>query len=84
MAAFQGIHVSPAKHNYAWTTESVTSGQTDTQTDTGQSDPFMCRYASQATQKSGRLFMNFCFLYISGTILRRCQPPLWTLHTEGV
>ena len=39
VAAFRGMHVSPAKHTYA----SVTDGQTDD----GQSG----RYASQATQK---------------------------------
>ena len=46
-AAFRGMHVSPAKHSYG----SVTDGRTDGQTDDGQSDPCMCRYASQATQK---------------------------------
>ena len=43
VAAFRGMHVSPAKHSYA----SVTDGQTDTdrqtdgQTDDGQSDPYV-------------------------------------------
>ena len=31
--------------------ESVTTGQTDTQTDAGQSNPYVPLYASQATQK---------------------------------
>ena len=37
VAAFRGIHVSPAKHSYA----SVTDGQTEGQTDDGQSDPYV-------------------------------------------
>ena len=47
MAAFRGMHVSPAKHSYAWLPrksdyqESVTTGQTDGQTDAGQSDPYV-------------------------------------------
>ena len=50
VAAFRGMHVSPAKHSYG----SVTDGQTDRQT-TDKVIP-MCRYASQATQK-GSAFM---------------------------
>ena len=37
MAAFQVIHVSPAKHSYA----SVTDGRTDRRTDDGHSDPYV-------------------------------------------
>ena len=49
VAAFQGMHVSPAKHSSA----SVTDGQTDGRTDGQTTDKVipMCRYASQATQK---------------------------------
>ena len=55
VAAFRGMHVSPAKHSYA----SVTDGQTDGQTDRQTTDKVipMCRYASQATQK-------FYYIYI--------------------
>ena len=44
VAAFGGMHVSPAKHSYG----SVTDGRIDRQT----TDKViaMCRYASQATQ----------------------------------
>ena len=45
VAAFRGMHASPAKHRSA----SVTDGQTDGQT-TDKVIP-MCRYASQPTQK---------------------------------
>ena len=45
VAAFRGMHVSPAKHSSG----GVTDGQTDRQT-TDKVIP-MCRYASQATQK---------------------------------
>ena len=44
VAAFRGLHVSPAKDSYG----SVTDGRTDRQT-TDKVIP-MCRYASQATQ----------------------------------
>ena len=37
MAAFRGMHVSPAKHSYG----SVTDGRTDGQIDDGQSDPYV-------------------------------------------
>ena len=49
VAAFRGMHVSPAKHSSA----GVTDGQTDRQTDGRTTDKviLMCRYASQATQK---------------------------------
>ena len=49
VAAFRGMHVSPAKHSYG----SVTDGQTDRRTDRQTTDKVipMCRYASQATQK---------------------------------
>ena len=52
VAAFRGMHVSPAKHSSA----SVTDRQTDGQT-TDKVIP-MCRYALQATQK--RLFGLCC------------------------
>ena len=60
MAAFRGMHVSPAKHSFAYYQESVTAGQTDTHTRTDRQTPDkvipMCRYASQATQKRTILF----------------------------
>ena len=37
VAAFRGMHVSPAKHSSG----SVTDGRTDRQTDDGQSDPYV-------------------------------------------
>ena len=53
VAAFQGMHVSPAKHSYASVTDGQTDRQTDRQKDTKSTDKVipMCRYASQATQK---------------------------------
>ena len=48
VAAFQGMHVSPAKHSYAWLprkcyywTDRQMDRQTDGQTDAGQSDPYV-------------------------------------------
>ena len=37
VAAFQGMHVSPAKHSSG----GVTDGQTDGRSDDGQSDPYV-------------------------------------------
>ena len=51
VAAFRGMHVSPAKlRDYK---ESVTTGQTHGQTNRQTPDKVipMCRYASQATQE---------------------------------
>ena len=45
MAAFRGMHVSPAKHSYASVTDGQTDGRTDGltdgQTDDGQSDSYV-------------------------------------------
>ena len=44
VAAFQGLHVLPAKHSYAWLPRKCdyrTDRQTDGQTDAGQSDPYV-------------------------------------------
>ena len=66
VAAFRGMHVSPAKHSSGGVTDGQTDRQTDGQTDrqtdrrtdrqtdrqtTDKVIP-MCRYASQATQKA--------------------------------
>ena len=48
MAAFRGMHVSPAKHSYA----GVTDGQTDGQTDDGQSDPYVSLCFAGDTKKN--------------------------------
>ena len=52
VAAFRGMHVSPAKHSYAWLPRKC-DYRTDTHTDRQTPDKVipMCRYASQATQK---------------------------------
>ena len=39
VAAFPGMHVSPAKHSYAWLPRKC-DYRTDRQTDTRQSDPY--------------------------------------------
>ena len=53
VAAFRGIHVSPAKHSSASVTDGRTDRHTDRQTDGQTTDKVipMCRYALQATQK---------------------------------
>ena len=40
VAAFKGMHVSPAKHSYAWLPRKC-DYRTDGQTDAGQSDPYV-------------------------------------------
>ena len=52
VAAFQGMHVLPAKHSYAWLPKKC-AYQTDTKTDRQTPEKVipMCLYASQATQK---------------------------------
>ena len=54
VAAFRGMHVSPAKHSSASVTDGQTADrQTDGRRDRQTTDKVipMCRYASQATQK---------------------------------
>ena len=40
VASFRGMHVSPAKHSYAWLPRKC-DYRTDRRTDTGHSDPYM-------------------------------------------
>ena len=55
VAAFPGMHVSPAKHSYAWLPRKC-NYRTDTHTHRQKPDKVipMWRYASQATQKWDR------------------------------
>ena len=55
VAAFRGMHVSPAKHSFGKCDRKV--WQTDRQTDGRTTDKVipMCRYASQATQKCSNI-----------------------------
>ena len=58
------MHVSPTKHSYAWLPrksdyqESVTTGQTDGQTDTGQSDPYVPLCFAGDTKSIGYLMVS--------------------------
>ena len=54
VAAFRGMQVSPAKHSSVLVTDGQTDRQTDRRTDRQATDKVipMCRYDSQATQKS--------------------------------
>ena len=83
VAAFRGMHVSPAKHSYAWLprkcdyrTDRQTDRQTDGRTDRQTLDKVisMCRYATQATQKGISIplgwFRSSLFL-LSGMELQR-------------
>ena len=86
VAAFRGMHVSPANHRYAWLPrkcdyqESVTTGQTDRQTP--EKVIPMCRYASQATQKARCHVKNVYFLlydfFSAILVLKRRQSNLLT------
>ena len=53
VAAFRGMHVSPAKHSSGGVTDGRTDRRTGRRTDRQTTDKVipMCRYASQATQK---------------------------------
>ena len=66
VAAFRGMHVSPAKHSYVSVTDRPTDGRTDRRT-TDKVIP-MCRYASQATQK-------LCFA-------GHYSQPTWVFHLQ--
>ena len=78
VAASRGMHVSPAKHSYAWLPrkcdyqESVTTGQTDErtdgQTDAGQSDPYvpLCFAGDTKMSLSTRYCGNFEFITFLG------------------
>ena len=57
MAAFRGMHVSSANSNMRNYQESVTTRQTDRQSDGQRRDKVipMCRYALQETQKHDML-----------------------------
>ena len=72
VAAFWGMHVSPAKHSSAWLPRKCdyrTDAQTDTWTDGQTLDKVipMCRYALQVTHKLCQ--------YTDGR--RNCPPQMW-------
>ena len=78
VAAFRGMHVSPAKHSSGGVdrrtdrqTDGRTDGQTDGRTDRQTTDKVipMCRYASQATQKWYDMFNT------DPVIASRCNCP---------
>ena len=56
VAAFRGMHVSPAKHSFGKCDRRKCDRRMDRQTDRLTTDKVipMCRYASQATQKVGQ------------------------------
>ena len=63
VAAFQGMHVSPAKHSYAWLPRKRdfrTDTQTDGQTDAGQSDPYvpLCFAGDTIKKKKSSLIIS--------------------------
>ena len=90
VAAFRGMHVSPAKHSYVWLPrkcdyqENVTTGQTDGQTP-DKVIP-MCRYASQATQKETSAKMETPILNLTEvtelTIWTNVHFGYWTLISD--
>ena len=73
VAAFQGMHVLPAKHSYAWLPRKCdyrTDRHRDGRTDTEHKLIPMCHYASQATQKQ----------YTLNHLMRGIQ----NFHTRGI
>ena len=82
VAAFRGMHVSPAKHSYAWLPRKC-----DYRTDTRRTDRHMpekvipmCRYASQVTQKS-RLSEE-CMCCLRNIAMRDYQESVTTRQTH--
>ena len=74
MAAFRGMHVSPANHSYAWLSRKCdyrTNRHTHTRTHRQTPDKVipMCRYASQATQKFSCKERN-CSIIINNKITK--------------
>ena len=61
VAAFRGMHVSPAKHSFGkcdrkvWQMDRQTDGRTDRQTDDGQSDPYVSLCFAGDTKIKGLL-----------------------------
>ena len=69
VAAFRGMHVSPAKHRYAWLPRKCdywTDTQTDGQTDAGQSDPYVPLCFAGDTKMGGKIG-KFCAPLREGT-----------------
>ena len=75
VAAFRGMHVSPAKHSYASVT--VTDGQTDRRTDDGQSDPYVALCFAGDTTKRFYLELGHRSKNVCTKALGKCTS---TLH----
>ena len=94
VAAFWGMHVSPAKHSYAWLPRKCdyqTDRHTHRRTDSQTPDKVipMCRYTSQATQKPEVLrlpiYRTINYLIHQLTVLYHCltkevQNLVWQLY----
>ena len=66
VAAFRGMHVSPAKHSYAWLQRKCdyrTDTQMDGRTDARQSDPYvqLC-FAGDTKTREVRVSINLCLV----------------------
>ena len=90
VAAFRGMHVSPAKHSYA----SVTDGQTDGQTDDGQSDPYVSLCFAGDTKiafsdfvATERIVLHKLMYFLSlngqGHCMYYFSKVSWTLFSQG-
>ena len=67
VAAFRGMHVSPAKHSYAWLSRKCdyrTDRHTHAQTDAGQSDPYVPLCFAGDTIKWSRYWSTCTFVHI--------------------
>ena len=84
VAAFRGMHVSPAKHSYAWLPRKC-DYRTDIWTDRQTLDKVipMCHYALQATQKclrrSKALHNSNFALHNSNFAIKNMKPFVWEL-----
>ena len=85
------MHVSPAKHSYAWLPlESVTTGHTDRRTDAGQSDPYLplC-FAGDTKIMVGICKMCIFHFFLCTEVYKRCigikqaQCKAWHYRTWG-
>ena len=77
MAAFRGMHVSPAKIAMRDYQESVTTRQTHRQTDAGQSDPYVLLCFADDTKTEHCKFRKDYNSYINGRKTTTLELDMW-------
>ena len=90
VAAFRGMHVSPAKHSYAWLprkcdyrTDARTDGRTDGQTDARQSDTYVPLCFAGDTKRHFKVQLWLQAQRHNKQVRANWFLPIWNIYASG-